>query len=465
MAHKKGGGSSTNGRDSHGQRLGVKRFGGQVVTGGSILIRQRGTHYKPGKNVGRAKDDSLFALMDGVVRFEDRGGKGRFISVLPPRKHAVALREEVCCAGRKLKHLILDTQRPGRRLFLFFSSALAYAFFVYPLGTRCPMFADEAKILVKGGDGGNGCMAFRREKYVPRGGPSGGDGGHGGDIYLEANPNDNTLLRYRYNREFRAERGRHGEGSDCHGRRATTWCSRFPSAQWFLTRTPASSFSIFTEPGQRFRAARGGRGGRGNGNPAFVRPWHQAPREHEEGRPGEERNLRLELKLLADVGLVGFPNAGKSTLISRISAARPKIAAYPFTTLEPHLGVVSADPDAAPGKGRTFVVADLPGLIEGAHEGVGLGIRFLKHVERTRLIAHLVDTSDANDRDPVRDFEIIEHELAAFSPALAEKPMIVVATKLDATTDRTHLDEAARIRREARPRISRDFVGDGRGNR
>jgi GTP-binding protein len=195
------------------------------------------------------------------------------------------------------------------------------------------------------------------------------------------------------------------------------------------------------EPGQRFLVAKGGRGGRGNGNPAFVRPWHQAPREHEDGRPGQERHLRLELKLLADVGLVGFPNAGKSTLISRISAAKPKIAAYPFTTLEPHLGVVSADPDAAPGNGRTFVVADLPGLIEGAHEGVGLGIRFLKHVERTRLIAHLVDTSDANDRDPLSDFEIIMSELRKFNPALAEEPMIVVATKLDATTDRTHLEE------------------------
>ena len=195
----------------------------------------------------------------------------------------------------------------------------------------------------------------------------------------------------------------------------------------------------FTAAGQRYRAARGGHGGRGNSH--FVRPWHQAPRESDDGRPGEERSLRLELKLLADVGLVGFPNAGKSTLISRISAARPKIAAYPFTTLEPHLGVVSADPDAPAGSGRTFVVADVPGLIEGAHEGAGLGTRFLKHVERTRLIAHLVDTSDANDRDPVRDFEIIEHELASFSGALAEKPMMVLATKLDATTDRAHLEE------------------------
>jgi GTP-binding protein len=303
------------------------------------------------------------------------------------------------------------------------------------------MFADEAKILVKGGDGGNGCVAFRREKYVPRGGPSGGDGGNGGDIYLEANPNDNTLLRYRYNREFRAERGRHGEGSNCHGRSGGDTILKVPVGTVIFDADSGEQLYDFTEPAQRYLVARGGRGGRGNGNPAFVRPWHQAPREHEDGRPGQERHLRLELKLLADVGLVGFPNAGKSTLISRISAARPKIAAYPFTTLEPHLGVVSADPGAAPGEGRTFVVADLPGLIEGAHEGVGLGTRFLKHVERTRLIAHLIDTSDASDRDPVRDFEIIEHELASFSPALAEKPMIVIATKLDATTDRERLEK------------------------
>jgi GTP-binding protein len=303
------------------------------------------------------------------------------------------------------------------------------------------MFADEAKILIKAGDGGNGCVAFRREKYVPRGGPSGGDGGNGGDIYIEANPHDNTLLRYRYNREFRAERGQHGMGSKCHGRSGAEMVLKVPVGTVIFDADSGEQLFDFTEPGQRFRVARGGRGGRGNANPHFIRPWHQAPREHEDGQPGEERHLRLELRLLADVGLVGFPNAGKSTLISRISAARPKIAPYPFTTLEPHLGVVSADPGAAPGEGRTFVVADLPGLIEGAHAGAGLGTRFLKHVERTRLIAHLIDTSDANDRDPVRDFEIIENELASFSATLAEKPMIVVATKLDATTNRERLEK------------------------
>jgi GTPase len=300
------------------------------------------------------------------------------------------------------------------------------------------VFVDEAKILVRGGDGGNGCVAFRREKYVPRGGPSGGDGGNGGDVIIQSTEQENTLLRYRYNREFRAERGRHGEGSNCHGRSGENTVLKVPVGTLLFDDEGGERLFDFVEPGQQFRAARGGRGGRGNSH--FTKPWHQAPREHEDGQPGEERRLRLELRLLADVGLVGFPNAGKSTFISRISAAKPKIADYPFTTLEPHLGVVSADPDAPPGIGRTFVVADLPGLIEGAHEGAGLGIRFLRHIERTRLIAQLVDTSDGNDRDPVRDFEIIQGELRAFSEELTKKPLFVVATKLDATTSHERVD-------------------------
>jgi GTP-binding protein len=301
------------------------------------------------------------------------------------------------------------------------------------------VFVDEAKIYIKAGDGGNGCVAFRREKFVPRGGPSGGDGGHGGSIYLEANPHDNTLLRYRFNREFKADRGRHGEGSNCSGRAGEDMVLLVPVGTVVTDQDSGEQLADLTKSGQRVLVAQGGRGGRGNQH--FAKPWHQAPRESEEGVPGQERHLHFELKLLADVGLVGFPNAGKSTLISRISAAHPKIADYPFTTLEPGLGVVSAD--GAPGKsmGRAFVVADLPGLIEGAHTGVGLGIRFLRHVERTRLLAHLIDTSDASDRDPVHDFEIISGELAAFSEKLAAKPMIVVATKLDATTDRARLEK------------------------
>ncbi len=293
------------------------------------------------------------------------------------------------------------------------------------------MFVDEAKINVYAGDGGNGCVAFRREKFVPRGGPSGGDGGDGGSIILEANPNDNTLIRYRYNREFRADRGRNGEGSNKHGRTGEDTVLPVPVGTVVFDEDSREQLVDLAAPGQRCVIARGGHGGRGNAR--FAKPWHQAPRESEEGRPGEERHLRLELRLLADVGLIGFPNAGKSTLISRISAARPKIADYPFTTLEPQLGVVSAD------SARSFVVADLPGLIEGAHNGAGLGIRFLRHIERTRLLAHLVDTSDFNDRDPLHDFEVIRGELRASSDALAEKPFLVVATKLDATTDRTRL--------------------------
>jgi GTP-binding protein len=288
-------------------------------------------------------------------------------------------------------------------------------------------FLDEARILVKAGDGGNGCLAFRREKYVPRGGPSGGDGGHGGDVRLVSTAQHNTLLQFSFNPEHKAERGRHGEGSNCTGADGKSIEVQVPVGTVVYDEATGERLFDFSEAGQSFLVARGGKGGKGNAR--FTTSTHQAPTEHEPGRPGEERRLRLELKLLADVGLVGFPNAGKSTLISRISAARPKIADYPFTTLEPNLGVVQLP------NFKSFVVADIPGLIEGAHLGHGLGIQFLRHVERTRLLAHLVDVSEASGREPVQDFETVMTELASFSDDLAGKPMIVVATKMDAAQD------------------------------
>ncbi len=293
------------------------------------------------------------------------------------------------------------------------------------------MFIDEVKILVKAGDGGNGCLAFRREKFVPRGGPSGGDGGRGGDVVLVASPHHNTLLHFRFNPEHKAERGRHGEGSNRKGRDGESVDVPTPIGTVVYDADTGEVLHDFTVNGDRFIVAHGGRGGRGNAR--FATSTHQTPTEHEDGKPGDEKRLRLELKLLADVGLVGFPNAGKSTLISRISAARPKIADYPFTTLEPNLGVVSMSADLA--TPQTFVVADIPGLIEGAHEGHGLGIQFLRHVERTRLLVHLVDVSEATGREPVSDFDIVMGELASFSDAMSKKPMIVVATKLDAAQD------------------------------
>lgn len=289
------------------------------------------------------------------------------------------------------------------------------------------MFVDEAKIRIAAGGGGNGCMAFRREKFVPRGGPSGGDGGRGGDVIMESSEKHNTLVHFRFNPEYKAQRGRHGEGSNCTGAAGEDILLKVPVGTLVYDEDTGELVHDFREPNERLIIAKGGRGGRGNQH--FASSTHQAPREHELGRPGEERHLRLELKLLADVGLVGYPNVGKSTLISRISAARPKIADYPFTTLQPNLGVVALGelPDLV-----SYVVADIPGLIEGASDGAGLGIRFLRHVERTRLLAHLVDVSDASGRpDPVKDFQVIVGELANFGGNLESKPMIVVASKAD----------------------------------
>jgi GTPase len=289
------------------------------------------------------------------------------------------------------------------------------------------VFIDEAKIRVKAGDGGNGCMAFRREKFVPRGGPSGGDGGKGGDVVMESSERHNTLVHFRFNPEYRAQRGRHGEGSNCTGREGEDVLLKVPVGTIVYDEETGDKVFDFTHADQRMVIARGGRGGRGNAR--FATSVHQAPREHEAGRPGEERFFRLELKLLADVGLVGYPNVGKSTLISRISAARPKIADYPFTTLEPNLGVVAV------GDARneiSFVVADIPGLIEGAHSGAGLGMQFLRHIERTRLLAHMVDVSDGSGRpDVTKDVEVILGELGSFGAHLEDKPMIMVASKID----------------------------------
>lgn len=272
---------------------------------------------------------------------------------------------------------------------------------------------------------------------MPRGGPSGGDGGRGGDVFLVSTEHQNTLIHFSFNPEHRAQRGRHGEGSNRTGADGQSIDVAVPVGTVIYDDETGERLHDFTVAGERFLVARGGRGGKGNAR--FATPTHQAPTEHEPGRAGEERRLRLELKLLADVGLVGFPNAGKSTLISRISAARPKIADYPFTTLEPQLGVVSMDDY------RSFVVADIPGLIEGAHLGHGLGIQFLRHIERTRLLAHLVDVSEASGREPAQDFETVMTELASFSEDLSAKPMLLVATKMDAAQDRARVDSLRKV--------------------
>ncbi len=289
------------------------------------------------------------------------------------------------------------------------------------------MFIDEARIRIKAGDGGNGCMAFRREKFVPRGGPSGGDGGHGGDILMESSLSHNTLVHFRFNPEHKSQRGGHGLGSNCSGISGEHTVLKVPVGTILYDDVTGEVIHDFARVNESLVIARGGRGGRGNQH--FATSTHQAPREHELGRAGEERAYRLELRLLADAGLVGYPNVGKSTLISRISAARPKVADYAFTTLEPNLGVVSVGDWPHE---ESFTIADLPGLIEGAHLGAGLGIQFLRHIERTSVIVHLVDVSDGSGRpDPVEDYKVITAELKSFDPALAAKPTILVAAKAD----------------------------------
>ena len=306
------------------------------------------------------------------------------------------------------------------------------------------MFVDEVDIHVAAGGGGNGCASFRREKFVPRGGPDGGDGGAGGSVYIVASPRKNTLIDFRYHPEFEARRGQHGMGSNRTGFSTDDLEIDVPVGTLVFEKIPEGDerggdanglrlIADLTAEGQKVLVAKGGHGGRGNAR--FVSSVNRAPRRSEPGEAGEERDLRLQLKLLADVGLVGFPNAGKSTFIARISAARPKIADYPFTTLTPNLGVVKLSND------RSFVVADVPGLIAGAHSGQGLGDRFLRHVERTKVLIHLVDVSGASGRDPVQDFDVIVEELRLFNPEVAAKPQIVAANKIDA------LDDPSRVER------------------
>jgi GTP-binding protein len=297
------------------------------------------------------------------------------------------------------------------------------------------MFVDEVDIRVSAGDGGNGCVSFRREKFVPRGGPNGGDGGRGGSVYIAATEHLNTLVKYRFHPEYHARRGAHGEGSNRTGHDARDIDLEVPVGTLVYELPPGGGeprlVTDLAEPGQRVLVAAGGQGGRGNA--AFATSTNRAPRRAEPGRPGETKQLRLQLRLLADAGLVGFPNAGKSTLISRISAARPKIADYPFTTLTPHLGVVTLSED------RSFVAADVPGLIEGAHAGHGLGQQFLKHVERTKVLVFVVDVSEGSGRDPVDDFDTVRREIALYDPALLERRQLAAANKIDVLADRARL--------------------------
>jgi GTP-binding protein len=297
-------------------------------------------------------------------------------------------------------------------------------------------FVDEVRVKVEAGDGGRGCTSFRREKYIPRGGPNGGNGGDGGDVVLAIDTGLSTLLDLSYPQHLRAGRGEHGRGKDQHGARGADLVLRVPPGTLVYDADDDDLLADLRTPGERAVVARGGRGGRGNMN--FATPTNRAPRRAEPGTPGERRVLRLELRVLADAGLVGFPNVGKSTLIRAVSAARPRVADYPFTTLVPHLGVVRVDEEAS------FVLADVPGLIEGAHAGHGLGTRFLRHLARTAVLVHLLDVSGLGGRDPLDDFDAINRELELASAALVAKPQIVVAGKLDLVETRDRLPEVRR---------------------
>lgn len=303
------------------------------------------------------------------------------------------------------------------------------------------MFIDQVKVTLCAGKGGNGCVSFRRERGVPRGGPDGGRGGGGGSIYFVSDQNLNSLAYFRFHPLIRAQRGVHGQGGNRQGRRGDDSFLRVPVGTIIREENREGLLFDFLSAGQEFLAAKGGKGGRGNAS--FASSTHQTPRESEEGKPGEEKDVILELKLIADVGLIGYPNVGKSTLISKISAAKPLIADYPFTTLTPNLGVVDVD------EFKSYVVADIPGLIEGAHRGYGLGAKFLKHIERTKILVHMIDISPFTERDPIQDFETVIKELAAFNPRLAQRQQILVANKIDLLgKDKGRLEKAEALARK-----------------
>jgi GTP-binding protein len=320
------------------------------------------------------------------------------------------------------------------------------------------MFVDQVTIHVKAGDGGNGCVSFRREAYVPRGGPDGGDGGRGGDILIQASTNLHTLLDQRYQQRYEAPRGAHGLGKRMSGRSGEERIIRVPRGTLVYQQEPRELLGDLTQEGQTLRVAQGGTGGRGNAH--FATAIRQAPKFAEDGKPGEERWLILELKLMADVGIIGLPNAGKSTLLASVSAARPKIADYPFTTLTPHLGVVQW------ARLKSFVMADIPGLIEGAHEGKGLGLQFLRHVERTGILVHLVDVSSTAAGDPIKDLETVNQELFRYRPTLAEKAQVVVPSKVDASDaveDRDRLSVLTRYCRKKKYPVYPISAATGKG--
>ncbi len=396
MAHKKAGGSTRNGRESHSKRLGVKKFGGEAVLAGNILVRQRGTTMRAGTNVGIGTDHTLFALKPGRVKFCEEGCREAHLR--ERRRRVIRSRDS-------------RSENPARsRVFCW--------------GTKSMKFVDEARVKVQAGNGGRGCVSFRREKFVPFGGPDGGDGGHGGSVTFRAREGINTLVDFRVERTFRAENGEPGGGRDMSGRGGKDTLVMVPVGTIVRDTETGEVLGDLAQADMELLVARGGKGG--YGNQKFKSSKNRSPRQFGPGLPGEQRALELELKVIADVGLLGLPNAGKSTLISAVSAARPKIADYPFTTLYPNLGVISVSDQ------RSFVMADIPGLIEGAADGAGLGIRFLKHLQRTRVLLHLVDIAPTDpSADPVRDAISIVGELGKFSEDLLAKPRWLVLNKSD----------------------------------